>query len=127
MKRMKILVVDDERLVLKGCQRVLEASNFQVLTAPSVEEALRVVEREAPSVLLVDVKMPGRDGMSLMQEIRAKGLRIPAIVMSGYGTTETIETAMKMGAASFVSKPFTPDEILRAIRGVLAKEEDHDE
>ncbi|MBN2126005.1 MAG: response regulator [Deltaproteobacteria bacterium] len=124
---MKILVVDDERLVLKGCQRVLEASNFQVLTAPSVEEALRVVEREAPSVLLVDVKMPGRDGMSLMQEIRAKGLRIPAIVMSGYGTTETIETAMKMGAASFVSKPFTPDEILRAIRGVLAKEEDHDE
>ena len=122
---MKILVVDDEGIVLDSCRRVLEEDGFDVLLVTSADKAISAIEDEEPSVLLMDVKMPLRDGMDLMREVKERWPSIPIIVMSGYHTTETIEEANKMGASAFINKPFTPDELLETVQKVVQKEERH--
>ena len=117
-----ILIVDDEDIVLASCRKVLEAGGFEVMLASSAEEALVVMESRLPIALLMDIKMPERDGIYLMGQIREKWREIPVIVMTGYPTTETITEAAKMGAATLISKPFTPDELVETVRRVLKKE-----
>ena len=122
---MKILVVDDEGIVLDSCKRVLEAEGFEVYLVPSADKALEAIKKDDFGLLLIDVKMPEHDGMYLMGEVKEKWPDIPIIVMSGYHTTETVEQAAKMGATSFIAKPFTPDELLETVRQVIEKEEPH--
>ena len=127
---MKVLVVDDEPIVLKSCRMVLEAEGFEVLMAGSVQEALAAIEAQAPGLLLVDVKMPVLDGMYLMRQVREKRPGMPVIVMSGYSTRDTIREALELGAATFIAKPFTPDELSDTVRSVLKsreKEERHED
>lgn len=125
LNKLKVLVVDDESIVLGSCQRVLEEDGFEVLLVTSADETIKAIRDKEPSLLLIDVKMPKRDGIDLMQEVKKKWPYIPIIVMSGYDTAETIEEAAKMGAATFVAKPFTPDELLGAVRQVIQKEKNH--
>lgn len=122
---MKILVVDDEGIVLDSCQRVLKAEGFDILLVTSADKALKAIEYDKPSLILIDVKMPVHDGMFLMQKVKEKWPDIPIIVMSGYPTKETITEACKMGAATFIEKPFTPDELLETINRFIKKEESH--
>src|SRR5512136_168571 len=118
---MKILVVDDESIVLASCKRVLEDC-FEVILARSAERALEVIRRETIGIILLDIKMPGKDGMSLLKEVKEKWPNIPVIVMSGYATTETVEQVSRTEAATFISKPFTPDELVEAVAKVIEKE-----
>ena len=118
---MKILVVDDEKIVLDSCQRVLSAEGFGVLLTNSADDALHILEKENPALLLVDVKMPVRDGLSLMAELSERRPEIPVIVMSGYPTRDTVSDSAKKGAARFISKPFTPDELIEIIRQVISE------
>ena len=74
---MKILVVDDEGIVLDSCQRVLEEDGLEVLLVTSADKAIMAIEDEEPSVLLMDVKMPVRDGMDLMREVKERWPDIP--------------------------------------------------
>jgi len=122
---MRVLVVDDEPIVLKSCRLVLEAEGWEMISASSVAEALSILESVIPELLLVDVKMPVHDGMYLMRKVREKGPRIPIFVMSGYATSETIKEAEGLGAAIFLPKPFTPDELAETLRSV-AKSTSHD-
>jgi DNA-binding NtrC family response regulator len=125
---MRVLVVDDEAIVLRSCRTVLEAEGCEVQLAGSVAEALALIEAQAPGLLLVDVKMPVHDGMYLMRRLREMRVAVPVVVMSGYPTAETIREAEDLGAVAFVSKPFTPDELAGIVRSVLttiAKEERH--
>jgi DNA-binding NtrC family response regulator len=122
---MKILVVDDEDIVLESCQAVLEAEGFEVYLVPSADKALGAMKNDVFSLLLIDVKMPDHDGMYLMQEIKKEWPDIPILVMSGYYTTNTIKDAIKRGAATFIAKPFEPDELVETVRKVIAKEERH--
>lgn len=125
---MKVLVVDDEGIVLDSCRRILAAEGFDVIVAPSVDEALKRLDAETDPLplLLMDVKMPVRDGMDLMRQIREKGLALKIIVMSGYPTEETIEKAGMLGATTFIAKPFTPEELLETVRSVAGKEKEHE-
>jgi DNA-binding response OmpR family regulator len=115
---MRVLVVDDEPIVLKSCRLVLEAEGWEMIPASSVTEALSILESITPELLLVDVKMPVHDGMYLMRKVREKRPGIPIIVMSGYATSETIKEAEGLGAAIFLPKPFTPDELADTLRAV---------
>jgi DNA-binding response OmpR family regulator len=115
---MRVLVVDDEPIVLKSCRLVLEAEGWEMMPASSVTEALSILESITPELLLVDVKMPVHDGMYLMRKVREKRPGIPIIVMSGYATSETIKEAQGLGAAIFLPKPFTPDELADTLRAV---------
>ena len=122
---MKILVTDDEPVVLNSCRKVLEEDGFDVYLVPSADEALKAMKKEGFDFLLVDVKMPKHDGIYLMQKVKEKWPDVPIIVMSGYPTPNTITDGAKMGADAFIAKPFTPDELLETIRQVIQKEEYH--
>ncbi len=119
---MKILVADDEGIVLDSCRVVLEDEGFEVLLVTSADKALETMEKEDFALLLADIKMPDRDGIYLIGEVRRRWPEMPVIAMSGYPTTETIEEANKMGAIAFISKPFTPDELIAEVRQVLQKD-----
>jgi DNA-binding response OmpR family regulator len=116
---MNVLVVDDDPIVLASCLRVLRAEGFAVFTASSVVEALPAASQREYDLFLVDVKMPERDGIQLMSDLRRKGVKAPVIVMSGYPTPETIAAGREGGAIAFLPKPFTPAELLQAVRGAL--------
>jgi DNA-binding NtrC family response regulator len=122
---MKILVVDDEDIVLESCQAVFELEGFEALFVPSADKALEAMKNNGFNLLLIDVKMPKKDGMYLMREVKVQWPGIPIIVMSGYYTTETIQEAMRMGATTFIAKPFEPDELVKMVRQVVEKEERH--
>jgi DNA-binding NtrC family response regulator len=125
MNPMKILVVDDEDIVLESCQAVLELEGFEVSVVPSADKALEEMRDNGFTLLLVDIKMPKRDGMHFMQRVKEQWPDIPIVAMSGYYTMETIKEAIGMGAVTFIAKPFEPDELVETIRHVIKKEE-HD-
>jgi len=118
---MNILVVDDDAIVIKSCKRILEAEGYEVSTVPGADKALEALKNSDFDILLIDVKMPGRDGMYLMREIKKNWPEIPTIVMSGYPTPETITEVLRLGATLFIPKPFKPDELIKSVRQVLKK------
>jgi DNA-binding NtrC family response regulator len=116
---MKILVVDDDAIVIKSCRRILEAEGFEVSTVPGADKALEAMKTSDFDLLLVDVKMPKHDGMYLMREIKKNWPEIPTIIMSGYPTPETIAEVLRLGATLFIPKPFKPDELVKSVRQAL--------
>ncbi|MBN2061216.1 MAG: response regulator [Deltaproteobacteria bacterium] len=118
---MKILVVDDEKIILDSCKLILTASGFDVVLAKSADSALKVLETQTPDILLMDVKMPDRDGISLMGELKERFPKIPIVIMSGYMTQEVISESVKKGAIQVIAKPFTPDELVEVIQEVISE------
>jgi len=118
---MKVMVVDDEGIVIASCRKVLESEGFDVAFAGSADEALLAIDKERPGLLLIDLKMPVHDGVYLMRELKNRHIDTPAIVMSGYSTGETMREADAMGAR-FLPKPFTPDELVETVHQALKGE-----
>jgi two-component system response regulator GlrR len=115
---MKALVVDDDPLILECCRRVLEAQGFGLAAASSVDEALAHLRDGRFDLLLTDAKMPGKDGLALVEMVRARWPGVRVLVMSGYPTAETVTSSRIAGAGVFLCKPFAPDELLDAVRRV---------
>ncbi len=118
----KILIVDDDRVVLASCRRILESEGYAVNLTSSVKEALQMLEEKNFDLLLVDVIMPEYDGMYLIGNVRENLPHLPILVMSGYPTPETISSGMRMGATHFIAKPFTPDELIAAVHRAFTEE-----
>ena len=116
---MKILVIDDDAIVVKSCKRILETEGFEVTTVPSADEALEIIKHYDFDLLLMDVKMPKHDGVFLMRKIKKNWGEVPIIMMSGYPTPETITNVLKLGADQFIPKPFRPDELMKVVRHVI--------
>ena len=130
MKRRKIIVVDDDRTVLESCKRVLEAEGFKVVLASSAKKAIDILEAEYFDLMILDVKMPKHDGMYLLEKIKEKWPldrwpELPVVVMSGYPTNATISESLGRGAADFLSKPFTPDELITSTNITLQRSKNH--
>ncbi len=115
----KILVVDDEERVVQSIIGVLEDEGFQVASAKSGEEALGVFEREKPNVALVDIWMPGMDGMEVLRRLKGISPNCQVIMISGHATISTAMTAVKLGAFDFIEKPLSLDLLLQTIRRAL--------
>jgi len=109
--KLHVLVVDDEQDIREGSERILNRMDFLVSTASSGDEALKRFEEETPAIVLLDLKMPGMDGMDVLERIRAIDDRAIVIVITGYATVETAIQAMKHGAYDFIPKPFEPDQL----------------
>jgi signal transduction histidine kinase/FixJ family two-component response regulator len=107
----RILVVDDERDIREGSERILKRIGFTVHIADRGDVALEVVKEVHPAIVLLDLKMPGMDGMEVLEHIRQMDEAILVIVITGYATVETAITAMKQGAYDFIPKPFEPDQL----------------
>ncbi len=124
MEPLKILVIDDERGIREGCRRILESENYQVLTAEDGSKGLELARTDQVAVALIDLKMPGIDGLEVLREIRKINAEIIPIIVSGHGTIESAVEAMKAGAFDFITKPFEPDRLLKVIdRGLEQKKE----
>lgn len=126
-KPIKILVVDDETDIREGCVRVLRRLDCEVSTAANGKEALELMEKEEFSIVLLDLKMPGMDGMDVLREIQKRGWPLLVIVITGFATVETAIEAMKQGAYDFIPKPFDPAQLRivveRAMDNVRLKRE----
>ena len=106
-----VLVVDDEKGIRDGSERIISRMGCKALTAKNGEEGLDIVGRTDVAIVLLDLKMPGIDGMEVLKRIQAKDQDILVIVITGFATIETAIEAMKQGAYDFVPKPFEPDQL----------------
>jgi PAS domain S-box-containing protein len=107
----RILVVDDERDIREGSERILSRMGYQLQTAARGDEALEIFAKVRPAIVLLDLKMPGMDGMEVLQRLRVLDPSLLVIVITGYATVETAIEAMKQGAYDFIPKPFEPDQL----------------
>ncbi len=110
-----VLAVDDDARVLKFVRTSLRLAGYDVITAGSGEEALRLVETAKPDVILLDLSMSPMDGFEVLRQLKPTRTRV--IVVSAY--TSQAGKALNLGADAFVGKPFRPDELVRSIRSVL--------
>lgn len=106
-----ILIIDDEKDIRDGVDRILTRMNCKVLKAPKGEDGLKILEKENVAIVLLDMKMPGMDGMEVLKRIRERDASILVIVITGFATVETAIEAMKRGAYDFIPKPFEPDQL----------------
>ena len=104
---LKLLVVDDEEEICDFLRSFFEERNFKVSTALSGEEALKKMETEQPDVCLLDIKMPGLDGIQVLKEVKRRFPRIKVIMVTAIETTEKIEEAVRMGADNYITKPLS--------------------
>jgi two-component system nitrogen regulation response regulator NtrX len=105
----------------------LEYEGYEFLGAPTGQEGIAMVERESPDLVLLDVKMPGMDGLEVLDRLRAINDALPVVVVSGHGTISTAVEATKKGAFDFIEKPFASDRVLVSIRNALDQRQLRDE
>lgn len=117
----KVLVVDDEDSIRKRCIRLLSRQGYAVVGANNSSTALKLLQNERTGfdLLLVDIRMPGMDGIQLLKKVKTQRQSIEVIIMTGYATVETAVKAMKYGAFDYLTKPFDKDELLNIIDKVV--------
>ncbi len=111
LELIRVLVVDDERDIRDASERILKRIGFEVQTAARGDEALKEADLNRPAIVLLDLKMPGMDGMEVLNHLHQLDSNILVIVITGYATVETAIEAMKQGAYDFIPKPFEPDQL----------------
>ena len=119
-ERVRVLAVDDDPQALRYVRDALLKSGYTPVVTGDPEEALRLVEEEKPDLVLLDLMLPGTDGIELMKDILGAG-DVPVIFVSAYGRDELIARAFDMGAVDYVVKPFSPTELAARIRAALRK------
>jgi len=107
----QVLIVDDEQNIRDGSERILSRIGFEILKAATGAEALDILARQTIPIVLLDLKMPGMDGMEVLSRIQEFDEPILVIVITGFATVETAIEAMKQGAYDFIPKPFEPEQL----------------
>jgi len=114
-----ILIIDDEKNILESLDGILTDEGFDVSTAASAEEGLEKVEAALPDLILLDIWLPGKDGIAALKEISAAHPDIPIIMISGHGTIETAVKATKLGAYDFLEKPLSLEKVVLTVEHAL--------
>jgi len=123
----RILVVDDEAEIRRSVRMILEYEGYDVQEASNGPEALALIEREAPDLVFLDIKMPGVDGLEVLQKIRQLNESLPVVIISGHGTVSTAVEATKLGAFDFIEKPLASERVLVTIKNALDRTRLQDE
>jgi len=119
MPKPRILVIDDESAIRDSLRMTLEYEGYEFLGAATGQEGVALAERESPDLVLLDVKMPGMDGLEVLDRLHAMNDALPVIVVSGHGTISTAVEATKKGAFDFIEKPFASERVLVCLRNAL--------
>jgi len=121
-ERTRILIVDDEEIVRESLSAWLEKDGYTLATAPDGETALDRIRKERWSILLVDLKMPGIDGLQVLEEARKVLPEAAAVIMTAYATVDSAVAAMKIGAYDYLVKPFDPEELSLMIQKIVTQQ-----
>ena len=119
---LSVLVVDDDPQMLRYVRRALSEADFDPIVAADPEEALRLMREERPHLALLDMMLPGSDGIETMRDVFDIA-DVPVIFLSAYGQDEIIARAFEMGASDYIVKPFTPTELVTRVRAALRRRE----
>ncbi|MBP6460490.1 MAG: sigma-54-dependent Fis family transcriptional regulator, partial [Crocinitomicaceae bacterium] len=114
----KILIIDDERSIRRALGEILEFEGFEVSDAEDGKQGLELIEKVDFDLVFCDIKMPGMDGMEVLDFIHASHADIPVVMISGHGTIETAVEAIKKGAFDFIEKPLDLNRILVTLKNV---------
>lgn len=117
----RVCLVDDDPAVLRGLVRLLEAAGFTARAYLSAETLLQDVQHIRPSCVIADLRLPGIDGLGLQQALSMAGFPVPMVFISGANDVRSSVRAMRGGAVDFLTKPFTEDELLDALRRALLR------
>lgn len=123
----KVLVVDDEADFLKTLVNRLSKRNLKVSGAASGEEALGLLDKEPFDVVILDVKMPGMDGVDVLQEMKRKWPLLEVIMLTGHASVESGIEGMKRGAFDYIMKPTDIDDLMDKMRKAFEKKSNHEE
>ncbi|MFW5873664.1 MAG: response regulator [Bacillota bacterium] len=118
----KVLIVDDEKNIRLTLKTALSKAGYEVETAVNGEDGLEKIKDEFP-VLLLDMKMPGMDGIQFLKEVKEKDIETKVIMITGYGSVETAVETLKLGAVDYLRKPFEPEEIISIVEDVFERHE----
>jgi two-component system nitrogen regulation response regulator NtrX len=123
LTKRRILVIDDEGAIRDSLKMILEYEDYHFVGAASGQEGLATVQKERPDAVLLDIKMPGMDGMEVLRKLHALDETLPVIMISGHGATATAVEAIKSGAVDFFDKPLSTERVIVTLRNVLKQSE----
>ncbi len=117
----KILVVDDEKNIRLTLEKALSNAGYEVETALNGEDGLEKIKEDEYPVILLDMKMPGMDGLEFLEKVNELKYQTRVVMITGYGNVETAVETMKLGAVDYLRKPFKPQEILEIVDNVFER------
>jgi FixJ family two-component response regulator len=118
-KKSKVIVLDDEQIVLDSVSRILEEAGYEAKTCRSGPEAINMLRQGSFDVLITDLKMPGMDGIQAMEALAEVDPDLSMIMVTAYSTVDSAVRAMKLGAVDYIRKPFTPDQLTELVDKVM--------
>ena len=119
MEKKKALVIDDEQVVLDSVSKILTDERYKVDVSLSGREGLNQAIEKEYDIVLTDIRMPDIGGMRVLRDIKRAKPSLPVVIITGYASVKSAVQAMKLGAADYIEKPFTPDQLLKAVDSAL--------
>lgn len=116
----KVLLVDDDEKLLKLVKEYLEGYGFPVLTLPDGSAVMETIAKQSPAIIILDIMLPGKDGLDLLKEIRAE-YSLPVIMLTAKGEDADRIVGLELGADDYLPKPFNPRELLARVKAVLRR------
>ncbi len=121
VSKASILVIDDEEIIRTSCRKVLEPEGYTVKTAQNGKDALKILSQRVFDLVVIDLKMPGMDGIELLRRIKETWAETEAIILTGFGSTRTAVDSMKLEAFDYIEKPISPDDLLTVVSRALER------
>ena len=119
----RILVIDDEGAIRDSLRMILEYEDYQFVGAATGQEGIAAVQRDRPDLVLLDIKMPGMDGLEVLRKLHALDETLPIVMISGHGTTATAVEAIRSGAIDFLDKPLSSERVIVTLQNALKQSE----
>jgi DNA-binding NtrC family response regulator len=119
MEKKKALVIDDEQIVLDSVSKILTDEQYDVDASLSGREGLNQAIGKEYDIVLTDIRMPDIGGMKVLRDVKRAKPSLPVVIITGYATVKSAVQAMKLGAADYIEKPFTPDQLLKSVVSAL--------
>jgi len=122
-KKPEVLIVDDEEIVRRSYSRILSGAQCHADAVWSGDEALRAMERQPYDVVLLDLRMPGLDGMAVLKTIKQKWPESEVVVVTGFPSIEGAKESVRLGAYDYLAKPVGPDEVIGVTKGAVTRKQ----
>lgn len=126
VNKTKILVIDDEKDLRFLFKKILTPEGYTVLTAQNGYDGIKINQKSDPDIILLDLKMPGINGIETLRRIRKKDSSVIVIIITGYGDAETIRDAADLNVYEYMAKPFNNDTVMKILKEAVASKDKDD-